>query len=276
MDSIAIVGVGLIGGSFGLGLRKAGFKGPVLGVSSERSIEAGVRLGAVDRGLTLSEAARTVDVLYLSQPISGILATLELLGPMLRPGCLVTDAGSTKRVIVEKADACLPPGAFLGGHPMAGKESRGVEAADPDLFQDRTYVLTPQTPEQLTTPLASAFVRWTEQLGARPLVFTPLEHDRIVSFTSHLPQLASTGLAAVLADQDIAFHVAGTGLRDSTRLALSSFDIWRDIVQTNTEFIDHALKVYIDKLTELRDNLHTQHLDQIFGIAADAAAKIRR
>src|SRR5580700_5367762 len=142
MKSAAIIGVGLIGGSFGLALRKAGFEGPILGVSSARSIEQAVERGAIDRGVSLEEAAGVCDLLFLSQPISGILETLRKLDPLVRPDALVTDAGSTKQIIVEEAKRSLHRCVFVGGHPMAGKAVRGVAEADADLFRDRPWILT--------------------------------------------------------------------------------------------------------------------------------------
>ena len=135
MHSVGIVGVGLIGGSFGMALRKAGFGGAILGVSSARSVAEGIERGAIDCGATLEEAAETCDLLFLAQPISGIIETLRKLDPLVRPDALVTDAGSTKQTIVDEAKRSLHRCAFLGGHPMAGKELRGVGAADADLFQ---------------------------------------------------------------------------------------------------------------------------------------------
>src|ERR1019366_2825738 len=226
MKVVGIIGVGLIGGSFGLALRKAGFEGGILGVSSARSIEQAVERGAVDRGATLEEAAGICDLLFLSQPISGILETLRKLDPLVRPDTLVTDAGSTKKVIVEEARRSLKRCAFVGGHPMAGKELRGAAAADPDLFRGRPWVLT----EAVDHP----FREWIARFGAREIILDPAEHDRLVAWSSHLPQLTSTALAAVLNDRPPdAAMVAGPGLIDSTRLALSSFDLWKDILETN-------------------------------------------
>ena len=276
VESIAIVGVGLIGGSLGLGLRKAGFRGPIFGVSSPGTISNAVKVGAIDRGVTLAEAAGLADVIYLSQPITGILKSMETLAPIIRPGTLVTDAGSTKSVICQSAAALLPEGSFLGGHPMAGKESRGVLEADAELFRGRPYVFSRQ-PGDLT-PLAGAFINWLTKLGATPTFLSPDEHDRVVGLTSHLPQLAATALASVLEAQELTpkqLAISGSGLRDMTRLALSSYDIWADIVSTNTAFADHALEVYIDKLTEIRHNLQTHRLAEIFCTAADTARKIR-
>ena len=173
MRTVGIVGVGLIGGSFGLALRKAGFDGTILGVSSERSIAEALGCGAIDRGATLEEAAGTSDLLLLSQPIYGIIATLRKLDPLVCPETLVTDAGSTKLLIVEEARRSLRRCAFVGGHPMAGKELRGAAAADPDLFRGRPWVLT----EAITHPLRE----WIARFGAREIILDPAEHDRLVA-----------------------------------------------------------------------------------------------
>jgi prephenate dehydrogenase len=276
METIAIVGVGLIGGSLGLALQKAGFTGTILGVSSERTIAEALEVGAIHAGVELIEAADRADVIYLAQPISGILQTIESLAPICRPGTLVTDAGSTKSEIVRKARERLRGCQFVGGHPMAGKEVRGVRAADAELFRGRTYCFTPTDAADMQTPLAAEFVAWMERCGAKTVLLSAEDHDRTVAFTSHVPQLASTALAVVLAGlPPERLSVAGSGAIDMTRLALSAYDIWRDILDTNRDAIEHALTVYIDKLTELRDNLQTQRVGENFDVAASSAARLR-
>jgi prephenate dehydrogenase len=276
MQTLAIVGVGLIGGSIGLALRRAGFQGEILGVSSPATIEEAVRLGAIDRGVDLAEAAGRADVIYLAQPISGILQTITELTGRVRPDCLVTDAGSTKVEIMRAAEG-IP--LFTGGHPLAGKEARGVSAADAQLFRNRPYVLTTKGLDPKEHPQLKDFVNWLSLCGAVPLFLTPEDHDRIVAFTSHLPQLASTVLATTVGSQllsDEELRVSGPGLRDATRLALSPWDVWRDIVSTNGLYITHALTVYIDKLTEMRENLQTQQASDEFSYAAEVAGRVRR
>jgi prephenate dehydrogenase len=279
METVAIVGVGLIGGSFGLALKKAGFRGAILGVSSEATIRAALERGAIDRGAALDQAAREADLLYLAQPIGRILDTLHHLDPLVQPQALITDAGSTKHAIVTEARKLVRRCQFLGGHPLAGKEKRGVAEAEADLFRGRTYVLTPASPDELQTPAARAFVEWLERIGAKPVVLGAAEHDRLVSFTSHLPQLASTALAATVADNLTApddLQVAGPGLIDSTRLALSAYELWRDILATNTESIEQALTAYINELELLRENLRTRRAQVEFVRAAELAARIRK
>jgi prephenate dehydrogenase len=275
MQNVAIVGTGLIGASFGLALRKAGFEGEIVGVSSPRALAEALAAGAIDRGATLAEAAGRADLVFLSQAIGRILDSLRHLDPLVRPGALVTDAGSTKCEIVDLARQKIERCQFLGGHPMAGKETRGAASADAGLFEGRTWVLTPDEPAELATPAAREFRDWLERIGARIMVLDSDEHDRVVAMTSHLPQLASTALAATIEDQG-RLEISGPGLFDMTRLAGSSYDLWRDILATNTEHIERALAVYIQKLEHMRENLRTRQLQKEFERAAGLAGRLRR
>ena len=256
MNTVAIAGVGLIGGSFALALRKVGFQGKIVGVSSPATVQKALSLGVIDQGMTLAEAAAAADLIYLSQPISQIIETLDA----LETNALVTDAGSTKAVICEHGRRLKR---FVGGHPMAGKESRGVEHADADLFRGRPYVLTAREPELET---------WIERFGARLVILDPVEHDEQVAFVSHLPQLLSTTLATVLLGKE---QVAGPAAADLTRLALSPYDIWRDIFATNTQPIDAALAAFIARLEEVRKQLRSSELEAVFSQAAASARALR-
>jgi prephenate dehydrogenase len=278
MKTVTIVGAGLIGGSFGLALRKAGYEGRILGVSSPTALAAAVERGAVDEGAGLEEAVRAADLVFLSQAIGRILDTLRHLDAWVRPGALVTDAGSTKTEIVDAGRQQIGRCQFLGGHPMAGKETRGAGAADADLFRGRPWVLTPDEWSELETPAAREFVGWIERIGARPVVLDSETHDRAVSLSSHLPQLASTALAATVAARSGATNVldvAGPGLADMTRLALSSYDLWRDILATNSANIDAALSAYIQELEHLRENLRSRQMQEEFERGARLAERVR-
>jgi prephenate dehydrogenase len=278
MKSVAIIGTGLIGASFGLGLRKAGFTGAILGVSSPGAIAEALLAGAIDRGAPLSEAAAECDLIFLAQPIGRILDTIRHLDPLVREDALVTDAGSTKCEIADLALQEIKRCRFLGGHPMAGKEKRGASAADADLFRGATWVLTPEDPADLSSHQAKEFIHWLHLLGANPVSMNPEEHDHVVSLTSHLAQLASTALASTIDEQlqpPERLSIAGPGLTGMTRLALSSYDLWRDILATNTEPIEHALGVYIQKLEHIRENLRTRQVQQEFDRGAELAARLR-
>lgn len=276
MTNIAIVGTGLIGASFALALRKAGFTGSIVGVSSQSALAEALAAQAIDRGAPLAEAVPQADLVFLSQPIGRILDTLHHLDPLLKPGALVTDAGSTKCGIVDLARQLIHRAQFLGGHPMAGKETRGASAADPDLFRGRTWVLTPDESAELETPPAREFRAWLERIGARQVFLDCDRHDRFVALTSHLAQMASTALAATLADQGARPELAGPGLIDMTRLALSSYDLWRDILATNSDHIERALSLYIQKLEHVRENLRTRQVQLEFEHGAALAARVRK
>ncbi len=237
-----------MGGSFALALREAGYTGRIAGVSSPATIARALALGVIDEGLPAAEAASRADLIFLAQPIGVIIETIGAIAGGVSNRALVTDAGSTKSAIMAAAAGTMAGRLFVGGHPMAGKEARGVEAASAGLFRGRVWVLTPARPGDLQQPQCREFVQWLEKIGAVPLVINAAEHDRIVALTSHLPQLASTALAATLAVQMSEPAVHGPGLEDMTRLALSSFDIWADILASNRDNIAAALKAYIAAL----------------------------
>ena len=158
---------------------------------------------------------------------------------------------------------------------MAGKEQRGVERAEADLFRDATYVLTPHDDRLPGAPIVEEFVSWVREMGARPVIFPAAEHDRIVGWTSHLPQLLATTLASSVyenvRDED-SLRVAGPGLRDMTRLAQSPYDVWKDILATNPDHVTQAIDAYIEKLTALREDLQGAKVEEEF----ETAQKLRR
>lgn len=273
MQTVAIVGVGLIGASFGLAIRKAGFDGAIVGVSSPSAIEAGVASGAITAGVTLKQAADQADLIYLSQPVDRILETLGWLGPMARKDTLITDAGSTKTAIVDQAKRHLQYAPFIGGHPMAGRETRGAQSADADLFRARPYVLT----SPLNT-VPAEFAQLLRTIGANIVEMTPQDHDATVALTSHLPQLISTALAAFLARQDNSHipQVFGSGLVDMTRLALSPPELWESILATNDTNVGIALTYFANSLLDFRDKLQTHDLARTFTAAAAFATSLRK
>ena len=258
IQTVAIVGVGLIGGSFALALRASGFSGRILGVSSARTLDAALKREVIDAGLPITEAVPQAELVYLSEPILRILDILPRVRELAKPSALVTDAGSTKGRIVEQAARYFDKNPwFLGGHPMAGKEKRGVELADPDLFQNATYVLTPTGGTLPDATIIGEFVRWLEAIGCRVSVMPPDNHDRVVAWTSHLPQLISTALAASIVDsldEQDSRGVAGPALGDMTRLAESPFDVWKDILGTNRANVRQVLDAYIQRLERLRQD----------------------
>ena len=267
MNTVAIVGVGLIGGAFALALRATGFAGKIIGVSSPEAVRVAIERGVIDEALPLAEAAALADLIYLARPIEGILAVLDELDAYVKPGTLITDAGSTKSAICARAMEKIRRGRFVGGHPMAGKEARGAAEPEASLFGGRPYILTSECPE---------LERLVGRFGARVVIMSADEHDRLVALTSHLPQLISTALAASIGTQPAAVRVAGPAAMDLTRLALSPYEIWRDIFATNAPNIDAALRVFIAKLEGLRDELRSPRIERDFENAASAARALRK
>ena len=278
--TVSIVGVGLIGGSFALALREAGFDGRILGVSRPVTIETAVRLGVIDSGATLEEALAESDLVYLAQPILRILEQLPEIARLARPGALVTDAGSTKRAIVDAARVAFQgrEADFLGGHPMAGKEGRGVEIAEAGLFRGAVYAVTPEPDRHAQDPRVDELLDWIRRIGARPLAISAEEHDRVTALTSHVPQLVSTALAAAVweglpSEQRLA--VAGGGLRDMTRLAGSSYAIWEGILRTNAASIADGLRRVAAELDRMSADPKNSALEERFSTAQRLHKKLR-
>jgi prephenate dehydrogenase len=286
--AVAVVGLGLIGGSLALALRRAGYRGRVLGISRQETIEEALRQGAIDEGFgygDLPRAAAKADLIVLSGPILSIVEHLRVLaGAPLRPGTVVSDVGSTKREILAAAER-LPAGVhFVGGHPMAGSEKRGLGAADPFLFQNAYYVLTrgPRAPAAEVERLGEFLGAMT---GARMVALEAEDHDRIAAAISHLPQLLAVSLVNSLEElgphRETGVRLAAGGFRDMTRIASSPFDVWRDIVETNRGPILEALTRFSASLGALRDLLEkgeaaSKTLERDFGRAAATRAAIPR
>ena len=232
-----------------------------------------------DLSSNLAEAVAEADVVYLSTPILNILETIVKLRPLVKEGALVTDAGSTKGVICGKA-AELFTGRpwFVGGHPMAGKETTGVESADPELFRGARYALTPFSRHHLDPPVVREFVEWLDRIGARVLILDSEVHDEIVTWTSHLPQLASTALALTV-NENVKYpddlELSAGGLRDATRLAESSYRVWRDICLTNSDNLARALTTLTQALEHLRENLSTRELEASFERANELRQRLK-
>ncbi len=266
---IAILGLGLMGGSLGLVWQKRHPDAEIVGFDEPRVMEAALSRGAIDRGaVTAEDAVRDAAIVVLATPISSILTLLERIAPHLSDGGLVTDVGSVKRPIMEHAVAVLPEGVtFVGGHPMAGSERRGIEHADSLLFENATYVVCPppgMDPVRLTHEHPS-FIGLLESTGARLIVLDPYRHDQIAATVSHLPQLLAVALTDFAAErnrEDEAFlQLAAGGFRDMTRVASSPFDVWRDIIMANNGPILDALAGFAAQLQRVRNRVAAEDLD---------------
>jgi len=236
---ITIIGVGLIGGSLGLALKENRPNFKIVGVDKQKVIEKAIARGAIDEGtVNLKEGTKETDVVIIATPVKTILGLLPQINPFLKKGCLVTDTGSTKQQIVQRANKVLYKDIFfIGGHPMAGSEKYGIDSADPHLFEDKTYILTPTKKSNLVA--LEKILLLIEMIGAKRLILDPLEHDRIVGAVSHLPQIMAVSLMNMIdkltqqENNNNYFKAIGEGFKDMTRIALSPCKIWEDICDTN-------------------------------------------
>ncbi|MGB9179392.1 MAG: prephenate dehydrogenase/arogenate dehydrogenase family protein, partial [Pyrinomonadaceae bacterium] len=260
-NHVTVIGCGLIGGSFALALKRSGAVARISGWDvSARSLDEALARGAIDEidesfaGGEISSA----DLIYLAMPVDEIIRFFHERGSLVKTGAIVTDAGSTKAEICRVALEYLPAGRhFVGGHPIAGSQHAGISHARAELFNDAPYVLMRDN-EQSSEDALSAVKELIKQTGARVELMTAEAHDRAMAFVSHLPQLMSNALAATVTGQsnaDELKRLSGSGYRDMTRLAESSWSIWRDILLTNDANIADALDLLIEKLVSVRDEL---------------------
>jgi prephenate dehydrogenase len=244
---ITIIGCGLIGGSIALSLKRRRPDCSVACLDLRDRLPAIREAGVSAQIGTMEDIAAHVpdsSIVILAMPVQSVLDTIAQIGPFLRENTIVTDVGSTKKQILAEAPKLLPAGVhFIGGHPMAGSERSGVEAADPLLFSDRVYVLCPY-PDTPSNALLT-MIDLAESLQAIPITLDPEEHDRIMATISHLPQLIAVALmhAALAGDAEHAMldKLAGRGFLDMTRLAASDYGIWKGILETNIEAIGQAV-----------------------------------
>lgn len=292
---ITIIGTGLIGGSLGLALKKHGFTGRVVGCDKALMLAEAKRLGAIDIGIMdLKQAVYGSDAIVFATPVGAVLDLIEQVGPMVPDDVLLTDVGSTKREVVQRARAVFGEAAkkrFVAGHPMAGKEQGGIEQADADLFEGAVWLVTPTArPEDRTigrsdgdhgrhdrafagedagaTTARDEWLLWIERIGARVVVMDADRHDRLCAWVSHLPQMLATALAASLEDEfgdDADLQaIGGRALREMTRIAAGPYSMWRDIAFTNTANIEDALMRLEQRLAHIRENLRTRALQEEF------------
>ncbi len=283
INRVAILGTGLIGGSFALALRKYTTDIHITGWDRPEVVREAQSRAVVDAALSaeLAPALEGADLVYIALPIG---ATLDLLPEIVRlapSNALITDACSTKVRITEDAADLFPEDStklFLGGHPMAGRELSGIAHADADLFRNSTYALIGASAEQ-SDARVSAFVRILEKIGSRPLWLGAQQHDYAVGLASHLPQLAAVALGSFLYDHldenGLPITLAGSGLRDTLRLAGSPYSTWRDIVLTNKEVLSAALDLLARRLDDLRERLASRDLEADFDAANELYKLLR-
>jgi prephenate dehydrogenase len=256
MEKLAMLGLGLIGGSLGLALRQAGIARQIAGYDSNPDVTyRALERGAITRmSIAVEDAVQQADLVMLATPILAMPELLERIAPLLKPGVLVTDTASVKAKILTWAQKFLPANVvFVGGHPMAGSEHSGIEAAEERLFDGCAYCLTPsaQTTPEAITQLSEI----VQQLGAQPIVLDAEQHDRLVAGISHLPFILSSALVQVLSkgeEWEAMTRLAAGGFRDMSRLAAGNPIMYRDICLTNKEAIVDWLDALAWQLERIR------------------------
>jgi len=295
-DKIGIVGLGLIGGSIALRARELWPSSLVIAVDQKDVLETAMRLHAIDVAADDLVVLAEADLIVLAAPVLQNIELVRDLDENVRQPAIVTDTGSTKREIVSAARVLPPRFTFIGGHPLAGAAQGGLEHARPDLFVDRPWLLTPalartdlgraQAWQAGVDPLKSEaneplekLSEFVRALGGEPRVMAADAHDRLLAFLSHLPQLTASALMHVVGDAvgHDGLALAGRGLADTTRLASSPDDIWKDIAATNADQIGPALDSLVEVLQALRKDLpEGDRLSEIFTDARRWRASLKK
>jgi prephenate dehydrogenase len=271
IERIAIIGTGLIGASVGLALKAGGFKGGIVGWdASAEELRTALRMGAIDQALSKDDVydPGIADVFVLATPVMAILDWMQPLAAGLHESQLVTDVGSTKREIAAMATKLFNQAGrarFLPGHPMAGKESGGAGLSEASLFRGATWLFTPVA---AASPIEAEWRALVAGFGAVVREMEPERHDAVCAWVSHLPQMVSTAMSAMLVDEfagdaegmAAVQAIGGRALREMTRLGSSPYSMWRDVAMTNTEPLAATLWALEQRLAYVRENLRTPEL----------------
>jgi prephenate dehydrogenase len=266
---VAIVGTGLIGGSVGLGLKERGLATAVIGVGHRKvSINKALKIRAIDEGSTsIEKAAKQADIIILATSVNLIPDYAKKIIPLMKKTAILTDVGSTKNYIVSQVNDEIKrtcgsgKSNFIGAHPLAGSEQRGIDSARPDLFEESVCVLTPTNlnSKKSITRLSNMW----KALGARISIMTPSKHDEILALVSHLPHFVASSLAGVIDEKYWKF--AASGLRDTTRIASGDPDLWLSISKQNKQKIIEALRSFSEEVECMINDLERGNDKKLLG-----------
>ena len=275
IHKIAIIGLGLIGGSLALALKQSGFKGEIAGIGrSEANLLRAKEMKMIDSFSTdHADGVHNADLVILASPIGQFEQIVNNMKNNLKKGSIVTDVGSVKTSIVKNLDAIMPEGvSFVGAHPIAGKECSGIDAANAELFRNAKCIITPSSGS--ADHAIEEVIRLWESVGAVILHMSPEEHDQIFAAVSHLPHvIAYATVNSIMEVNPNILHFGGTGLKDMSRIALSPADLWRDICAFNKDDVLHVLKIFsssISNMTELIEKSDWAALEKEFRRAQEA------
>lgn len=269
---VAIVGTGFMGASLGKAIKKKGLARCVVGIGHRGpSIQEAQKAGAIDEGtLDFHKGIVGADLIVLATPVNTILEFIEILGKEHRRGCIVTDIGSTKAMIVDRAQKVLPHSVlFVGSHPLVGSEKKGPASAQDALYEGGLVLMTPT---DKTNRLARDKIKqfWTI-LGASVKFIPPVDHDQIIGYISHLPHVAAFALMEVIPDEYLPY--ATQGLKDTTRIAASDAAVWKDITLTNPKVILKALDETVKGLSQMRKAIVSRDEEALIDIFKRSKAK---
>ncbi len=275
-DKVVIVGIGLIGGSIGMALKKQTVIQKIIGVDiNQDNLELAIKLQAIDEGYLgiAKEVFEDADLVILAAPISVNIDLLKKIKPFLTKGTIVTDVGSTKEGFVNKCEEILGHEIyFVGGHPMAGSEIAGVRGADPYLFENAIYILTPTSQTDLES--LNKMIELVENLGARKVILKPEEHDLLVATISHMPHLVAASLVNTINlvhdDQSKALLLAAGGFRDTTRIASGNPKLWRDICFNNKSKLLQVIKQFKECIERFESNLEYEKPQEFIELLTEA------
>lgn len=265
---VAIVGTGLIGGSLALGIKKKRIASEVVGVSRhKKSLAAAKRMGAIDKGSLNLRIIKDADLIILATPVNVILNLAAKISKIAGTDAIITDVGSTKQEIVAKLERIFPN--FVGSHPLAGSEKRSISNADPEMFIGSVCILTPtRKTKGLVLKRIKGF--WN-RLGASTIDLSPENHDKILSFTSHLPHIAAFSLIESVPHSYLEF--ASGGLKDTTRIAASDRELWADIFLSNRKNILKGIVVLEKNLANIKSALNNKDRKSLIKILKRAKKK---
>jgi prephenate dehydrogenase len=274
IQTLTIIGVGLIGGSLALALKEKGVVGKVIGAGrSEDNLKLAQSLGIVDAWTTsLTGAVKDADVVVVAVPMGACKSVFEIIAPALKNGAIVTDAGSTKQHALDAAKVLPETVSFVAAHPLAGTEKSGADAAFVSLYQDQLCIITPEQGSD-SQALVAISDMW-QQAGAKVITMQADEHDALLAAVSHLPHLAAFALVNAVNKQKTddfdPLSFAAGGFKDFTRIASSSPEMWRDIALANHEALETQVDKLVDELQSIKIALQTQDKDKLIALFSSA------
>lgn len=278
---IAIIGVGLIGGSFALAIKKQGYQGRITGIGRKKSnLIRAKKLGIIDSySISYTDGIKNADLVLLAVPVGQFEPIVKKIKHNIKKGAIVTDVGSVKNTVVKKLESLMPEGVyFVGAHPIAGKECSGINCASAELYQNARCIITP-SPNTNKAALKKIIRLWKD-VGAKTVLMEPEEHDIIFGAVSHLPHVVAYALvnSIVQANENI-IHNGGRGLRDMTRIALSPSELWRDICAYNKKNILKTLRKFSSSISHIADLINNSDwtgLEKEFRKAKEARQLLER